>query len=363
MKRERREPRGGVPQGTVVAPVAASIVQEAASRGLAPGPLLGRLGLDASSARDPERRVPFGALFSVWADCMRALRDPGLPLAAAQRIRLEDYTVLGFAITSAPDFRTALSLLVRYGTMLADGAGWRIAHDAAHAGVRLCWSREGSRTLGHRVANECAVAEALHVTRQMLGTRLVPLAVGFRHPAPSSTVAHQEFFGVRPLFGATWDGIELPRDLVDRVPRQANPPLAAWLERQMASKLASRAIPATFTQRVELLLEQDVASGEPNLARVARALALSERTVRRHLDKEKLSFRGLWEGVRRRRAEALLVAGEITIDEVAFLTGYSETAAFARAFKRWTRETPGSFRKRAIQERGRIGQESVRDGQ
>jgi Arabinose-binding domain of AraC transcription regulator, N-term len=149
---------------------------------------------------------------------------------------------------------------------------------SAHAGIRLVWEREGERTLGHRVANECALAEALHVGRQILGARIAPLGVAFRHAAPASIAAHVAFFDVRPRFGASWEGLELPRELLDRVPRQANPPLAAWLEGQMASALAeraARAAPMTFAERVEQLVEQDLASGEPDLGRVASALGVS----------------------------------------------------------------------------------------
>jgi AraC-like DNA-binding protein len=352
-----------VPQGTVLAPVAASMVFEVAARGLSPAPLLDRLGLDASSARDPERRVPFGALFDVWAECMRVLRDPGLPIAAAQRIRLEEYTVLGFATTAAPTFRAALGIVARYIGVVAEGCRFTVIDDPAHPGIRLGWEREGERSLGHRVANECAIAEAMHVARQILGARIAPLGVAFRHAAPASIAAHVAFFEVRPRFGSSWEGLELPREVLDRIPKQANPPLAAWLERQMASALAARVAPATFAERVGQLVEQDLASGEPDLGRVARALGLSERSLRRHLQKDELSFRAIGESARRRRAESLLRAGHVTIDEVAFLTGYSETSAFARAFKRWSGETPGLFRRRSLEEQGRNGQEAGRSGQ
>jgi hypothetical protein len=98
------------------------MVFEAAARGLSPTPLLDRLGLDTSSARDPERKVPFGALFAVWAECMRTLRDPGLPIAAAQRIQLEQYTVLGFATTAASTFRAALAMVACYSGVVAEAA-------------------------------------------------------------------------------------------------------------------------------------------------------------------------------------------------------------------------------------------------
>jgi AraC-like DNA-binding protein len=338
------------------------MVLEAAERGLDAGPLLSRLGLDAQTLASPERRVPFAALFSVWADCMRALRDPGLPIAAAQRIRLEDYTALGFALTAASSVRAAVSTLVRYGRFIGDGDSWGV-EERADGNLRLRWERAGERTLGHRVANECAIAEALHAARQMVGERVVPAAVAFRHAAPRPLDAHLEFFGLRPSFGADWEGLELPRPLLARVPRLANPPLAAYLEAQLASSLAKHPAPAAaFSERVVQLLEQDLASGEPALTTIARALATSERTLRRALQKERLTFRGLWDSVRRRRAEELLAAGRVTIDETAFLTGFSETSAFARAFKRWSGETPGAYRARRAGA-GRIGQEIGRQRQ
>jgi AraC-like DNA-binding protein len=343
----------------VAAPVAASMLLEAASRGLSIDAWLRRLGLDEASLTDPERRVPFPALFEVWAECMRSLGDPGLPLAAAQRVRLEDYAVLGFATTSAPTFRVALSLLARYGSLHADGCRWVIKD--ASLGISLVWEREGARTLGHRVANECAIAEALHAARQILGFTLVPSAVCFRHPAPRALRAHEQFFGVRPRFDAPWEGIVFPSDVLDRTPRRANAPLASWLERQMETMLARRRDPETIAERVERLLEQEIAGGEPDLERVATALGMSERTLRRQLEPEQQTFRGLWEAVRRRRAQALLSAGEVTIDEVAFLTGFSETSAFARAFKRWTGDTPAAYRRSHSADR--IGQEVVRVGQ
>jgi AraC-like DNA-binding protein len=339
------------------------MVLEAEKRGIEPSPLLARLGLDSATVFDAERRVSFAALFSVWADCMRAVRDPGLPIAAAKRVRLEDYAVLGFAATSAPNFRAALAILARYGALHADGCRWELEEHGKLPGLKLRWERDGARSLGHRVANECAIAEALHAARQILGFTLVPDEIAFRHDAPSSVRAHEDFFGKRPRFAERWEGLSFSRDVLSCVPRQANPPLASWIERQMATMLQARVAPTTFGERVEQRLEQDLATGVPDLSRVARALALSERTLRRQLREENLTFRELWESVRRRRAEALLAAGKVTIDEIAFLTGFSEAPAFARAFKRWSGDTPGAFRKRATQPGDRIGQEAGRDGQ
>ena len=61
--------------------------------------------------------------------------------------------------------------------------------------------------------------------------------------------------------------------------------------------------------------------------------------------------RGSWSRKMRRPgtnlAENLLRDNRYTASEVAFLTGFSEQSAFNRAFKRWTGQTPTTFRKAA----------------
>jgi AraC-like DNA-binding protein len=50
--------------------------------------------------------------------------------------------------------------------------------------------------------------------------------------------------------------------------------------------------------------------------------------------------------VRRKTAEKCVADFSLSIGEIAYLVGYSEPAAFHRAFKRWTGVTPQVFRER-----------------
>ena len=324
--------------------MACAVIAEVASRGIDVRPFFELIGLDPRSALDPERKVSAPALFELWGACMRATRDPGLPVKTASRLKLEDYQVLGFAAMTSPSTRAALALATRFSGLLVLGARWSIREHPEEGRVRLEWVREGARSLGLRTANECAVAELLHAIRQALGSAVVPLAVGFRHQAPGPSPEHARFFGLPPRFESGWDGFELPLALLDQVPRHANPSLAAFLEQQMERLLGHASHPATLAGRIAAIVEKDLATGEPDMARVARALAMSERTLRRQLAEEGTTFRDLVEQVRSDRARALLSARAASIDEIAFLLGFSETSAFARAFKRWTGRTPGQFR-------------------
>jgi len=83
--------------------------------------------------------------------------------------------------------------------------------------------------------------------------------------------------------------------------------------------------------------------GTPTLTCVGRSVGVSARTLRRRLEEEGQSLRGVIEDVRRERADALLAAGT-PVKEVAFALGFSEPSAFSRAYKRWTGKAPKATR-------------------
>jgi AraC-like DNA-binding protein len=79
---------------------------------------------------------------------------------------------------------------------------------------------------------------------------------------------------------------------------------------------------------------------------VARALSTSTRSLQRRLAAVGLSYNQLLDQVRKEAAERHLADSALSITEIAYLLGYSEPAAFNRAFKRWYDETPQGFRQR-----------------
>ncbi len=73
---------------------------------------------------------------------------------------------------------------------------------------------------------------------------------------------------------------------------------------------------------------------------------MSPRTLKRQLAATGTTFQAVLDELRRDRALMLLDRAELTLDEVADRLGYSDTANFTRAFKRWTGQTRRSSRRR-----------------
>jgi AraC-like DNA-binding protein len=88
-----------------------------------------------------------------------------------------------------------------------------------------------------------------------------------------------------------------------------------------------------------------MAEGDVQIETVARALATSTRSLQRRLAEAGISYQQLLDNTRRDAADEYLADPRLSIGEVAYLLGYSEPAAFHRAFKRWNGITPQSFRK------------------
>ncbi len=118
--------------------------------------------------------------------------------------------------------------------------------------------------------------------------------------------------------------------------------MAGAARREMAKKQAVKA--NGFARRVEAELEPLLATGPIRIERVARALGCSRQTLYRRLKAEGLTFEQVLDDLRRRRALKLVRDAALPVKEIAWRLGFSDPAAFSRAFKRWTGKSPQAFR-------------------
>ena len=137
----------------------------------------------------------------------------------------------------------------------------------------------------------------------------------------------------------------------ERPAAPANNPFLAFLG-EVAKAMESRAAPrptrapaAPFRAEVERRLEAVIDSGEVGIERIARDLGYSRQTLYRRLKAEGTTYEKVLDGLRRRLALRLVREQGLAVKEVAYRLGFSDPAAFSRAFKRWTGTSPGEMRR------------------
>lgn len=116
---------------------------------------------------------------------------------------------------------------------------------------------------------------------------------------------------------------------------------------QVAKAVEARSKPrgSAFRREVERRLEPILASGDVRIGRVARDLGCSRQTLYRRLKAEGVTFAELLDGLRRRVALRLVRDEGLPVKEAAWRLGFSDPAAFSRAFKRWTGKSPRAMRR------------------
>jgi AraC-like DNA-binding protein len=116
---------------------------------------------------------------------------------------------------------------------------------------------------------------------------------------------------------------------------------------EVAKAVEARAKPRSdaFRREVEARLEPMLASGDVRIDQVARELGYSRQTLYRRLKAEGVTFAGLLDGLRRRLAIRLVRDEGLPVKEAAWRLGFSDPAAFSRAFKRWTGKSPRAMRR------------------
>jgi len=177
------------------------------------------------------------------------------------------------------------------------------------------------------------------------GQPLTPVAVQIEFQRPNYAARYETFFGKPVEFAAEHNQLRLDQaTLALRNPEHCPGTWRQLLE-LCEAELELRTRTRSLRERVAQLLGPMLKGQEPDLQQVAGRLQLPPWTLRRKLDEEGTSYRAILNDTRRDLAMAYIRDTESAFGEIAWLLGFSSAEAFQRAFKRWSGQTPGEYRR------------------
>jgi AraC-like DNA-binding protein len=301
--------------------------------------LLEAIGFCRTAADNPDALIPCevcGALFNRAAQ-ERPLKNLAVRLAAETSIGT--FELLDYLIVTAETVGDGLRQFARYVVLVAPSIGIEIHGDEEP--IRVQWIDSPSSSFGI----EYSVTLVVRNLRIETEGRVSFESVSFRHQ-PDDVSEIELVLGCPVRVGAAWSGLSLSRDAW-HVPLRRRDPV---LRRMLESHTRAVSSLATPTESLAVNLHRVVASrlarGQSKIEAVARDLGMSSRTLQRRLTQHGLSYQQVLDRVRRETAERSIADSSLSIGEIAYLVGYSEPAAFHRAFKHWTGTTPQTYRQR-----------------
>ena len=314
--------------------------------------LLAGTGLLPESSNLPSE-ITVAQQLQVFRNAMTIARRPDWGVEFGKLLNISSHGPLGFAALSAPTLGEGLEVLARFARIRAPYLNFRVRETADRLIFELLTDNYPLGELETPLIEivlqiACSYAEA--VMADQIGESIVTLDF----PAPVDLAGYTAQYPAQCEFWAPVSGFSIPLQLrYLQCPLQDDKTYRASVLRcnEALEKLLA---PADIVLRAEHwlaeqfeLLGSDQGSGSlPGLEQLASALAMSPRTLIRHLAARHTSFRELRDAQQRELAVRLLADASYTVQEVGLLLGYPDAANFGRAFRRLFGVSPGQYRRR-----------------
>jgi AraC-like DNA-binding protein len=187
--------------------------------------------------------------------------------------------------------------------------------------------------------------DKLKLLKSVIGNDFKPVQFKFQHSQSQYLDKYHEIFQVPLLFKQEKNAIVFKREYLDASNPDPQPYVKELLDRH--ARLLDKELKTgrLFQDKVRNMIVRHLHTGSLDLEMIAKFLNISSRTVYRKLKEENLSYKELLDDVQKQLAGNYLIDDSLSINEISFLLGFSETGAFHRAFRRWFGKTPGQYRR------------------
>jgi len=192
---------------------------------------------------------------------------------------------------------------------------------------------------------DCFLQEFLLLMWQRLGCWFVDqsipfAATQFSYGAPAHIDEYREMYSDEQRFEREVNGFYLHPKYLNLPIVRSEQEVKTFLKESPAYILHRPQQDLSLRTKIRGILSQYDYTAMPSLEVVSAELYLTPRNISRKLKEEGTSFRNIKSILRREYAVKLLTTENLSVSEVSKRVGFSESASFCRAFKRWTGQSP-----------------------
>lgn len=282
---------------------------------------------------------------------------PELGLRVGQHYALAGYGPLLMLLLSAERIEDALIYGVRFqklthlfGTLALKKRCNKVDQDDL---IELSYQPIELNTPLDQFRAQCEISGTLKFIQdlyKMMGLIAPKIRVALPFAAPKDAqllTQYLDYYGADVQFSADKAYFYLAPQLLGIKIPSADPITCRLYTAKCQQELARLAYSSTADSLIEqvqdyLELQQGIL---PTMDKTAQALHMPERTLRHRLQQLNTSYKQIREQLIQRKALDMIQNKAYPMNEIAERLGYSESAAFNHAFKRWFGHSPRQYRK------------------
>lgn len=309
--------------------------------------LLERVQLSPQILAQRDQRIAASTYLELLGHGVRLTGDEQLGLHLGEAVRPGYYGVLGYLIMSCATLADALHRQARYASLVGNLGQVDLADEPPRAGLepQVAHSWQPLLPQQKRQLSEETLAGWVTFGHWISGLDIPPTEVRFQHSAPADSSEYQRIFRCPVLFDQADNALVFPKRLLATPLGQADAQVRLMLDAYADRLLGEIQQGHSVLDRARLELSRQLPEVGADLQQIAARLALSPRTLQRRLREAGLSFNQLVDETRQQLVLHYLRDPALELAEIAFLVGFSEPGSLARAFRRWTGQSPGEYRR------------------
>ena len=336
---------------TMAAGFAASFADYACEKGATREVLLSESGLTEQDLSDQDNRIPVAAYQTMIGIAITQTGDTALLLRHTLDSRLETMSVVGQIVHTSASLRHSIEQLNRYLHLMGD-----VELPIGVNRFEVLRTDEGLWIVDHLILppeqaawSEISFARFISEFRRSFPGATFEIGMEVTYPPPPHVDQYPELFRVPVQFNAKRNAlqIDLVWDSPDTEFEPGNEYAFGVFTRHADEMLAKLQADTSIRAQIEAQILPKLHEGTISMDKVAKDLAMSRQTLYRRLKEENVTFAEIHDGLRQRMATQYLEGQKVTVNETAYLLGFSEASSFVRAFKRWTGLSPTAYLNRA----------------
>ncbi len=312
------------------------------SLGYNPDPLLHRYRISPDMLATPHARISIARFMRLGNAAIALSGRADIGLLMGEHSQPSHLGLAGMTAQCATNLQQAFGTLVRYERLSSQN--YR-GHSSFDAPALRFYSISPYNAFNLFVVDS-ALASRAHLGWQFTAGAARLEAVHIEFPAPAYAERYEQVFDCPVLFGQQHNQLIWQPGSLELPLMQAAPATRRHLESLCEAQLHELSRHRRLRERVEEIVSPQLHRQLPSLSAVARDLGMASWTLRRKLQQqEQTRFQDIIDDTRRDLALTYVRDTELALGEIAFLLGFSSPAGFQRAFKRWTEQPPGQFRR------------------
>lgn len=293
--------------------------------------------------------IDFDRMAALYEAAAVELDDEFFAWRFAQEVPLSSFGLLAYAVLNAPDVRTGLENMIRYGSELSISLQRTVLRvDGGVAQLGFCVAPDGVEKSRQLLEGHLAIV--LRTLKQLVGDEWAARGFSLQRVRRKADPALEELLGAKVRFGDELNSVSFDASFLEFPVVGADRSFLPMIERWLAE--LSSAERGEFAARVGVEVARILCDGSPPIVKVARQMAMSPRTLQRRLTQDGLTFRELVGDVRMEVAEGYLEDPKLGVGEIATLLGYRERSSFTHAFRSSHGISPQQWRKARSSSRG-----------